>query len=188
MANREHGFRTVTDGASQVHRTLGVEHSRSCFLHEHATRLSEVRDSLAVANKKLKAKLIFEYGYLLGQGRLADVQPLGRAREIQFFGQNDDCVQVTHFDVWEQHLKPPMDRSSTRACTFIRHQRTRLSGTQVGNFHSMWKLSSIVNLNTPFGREPQVYNVSALVPLSATVSNPLILREKKASREDMLLR
>jgi hypothetical protein len=32
-----------------------------------------------------------------------------------------------------------MHRSSNRACTFIHHQWTRLSGTEVGNFHSMWK-------------------------------------------------
>ena len=56
-----------------MHRALGVEHSRSCFLHEHATRLTEIRDFLAVANKKLKAKLFFELGYLLGECRLADM-------------------------------------------------------------------------------------------------------------------
>ena len=52
----------------------------------------------------------------------------------------------------------------------------------------MWKLSSVVNLGTSFGAEPQVYNVLALVPLGSTVSNQLILREKSARREDVVLR
>ena len=42
-------------------------------------------------------------------------------------------------------------------------------------------MSSVVNLNTPFGAEPQVYNVFALVPLGATVSNRLILQAKSSS-------
>ena len=50
----------------------------------------------------------------------------------------------------------------------------------------MWKLSSVVNLNTPLGQEPQVYNVFALVPLGAQVSNRLILRQKSTGREDLL--
>ena len=61
------------------------------------------------------------------------MQPLGRAREIQFFGQNDDCVQVAYFDV-RKHLKPPMDRSSNRACTFIRHQGLWANGHCGGEF------------------------------------------------------
>ncbi len=52
----------------------------------------------------------------------------------------------------------------------------------------MWKLSSVVNLGTSLGAEPQVYNVFALVLLGSAVSNQLILREKSSRREDLSLR
>ena len=168
-----------------MHRAFGVEHSRSRFFDEHATRLSEIDDFLALAKKQWKAKLFFELGYLLAECRLADIQSDRCAREIQFFGQNDDSVQVTYFNVWIQHLKPPMAAQVIGLARSFVTKGLGLSGTEVGNFHSMWKLSSVVNLGTSFEAEPQVYNVFAVVPLGATVSNRLILREKSARREDV---
>jgi hypothetical protein len=40
----------------------------------------------------------FDLIYLFAEPRLGDVQPFGSPREVQLFGQDNDCVQVTHFD------------------------------------------------------------------------------------------
>jgi hypothetical protein len=40
----------------------------------------------------------FDLTYLFAESRLSDVQPFGSPREVQLFGQDNDCVQVTHFD------------------------------------------------------------------------------------------
>jgi hypothetical protein len=43
----------------------------------------------------------FEVGNLFAERRLRYVQSVRGPREVQFFGQGNDCVQVTYFNAGE---------------------------------------------------------------------------------------
>jgi hypothetical protein len=45
--------------------------------------------------------LCFEVGNLFAERRLGYVQSVRGPREVQLFGQDDDCVKVTDFEVRE---------------------------------------------------------------------------------------
>jgi hypothetical protein len=48
----------------------------------------------------------FEVGNLFAERRLGYVQSVCGSREVQFFGQDDDCVQVTDFEVGKHCSNP----------------------------------------------------------------------------------
>ena len=50
--------------------------------------------------------MFFQFCDLLAKSWLRDVQPVRRASEVHFFGQNDDCVEMTHFDIGEHSSNP----------------------------------------------------------------------------------
>jgi hypothetical protein len=52
-----------------------------------------------VALEQAQAELAFEPLNLLGQRRLGDVQPCGRAAEMQFLGDGDEAAQQAQVDV-----------------------------------------------------------------------------------------
>ena len=45
--------------------------------------------------------LLFDLSDLFAECGLGDVQSVGGPREVRFFGQHNDCVQVTYFEVGE---------------------------------------------------------------------------------------
>jgi hypothetical protein len=53
----------------------------------------------------MKSVVFFDLGDLFAECRLGDVQYVGSAREVQFLGQDIDCVQMTDIEVGE-HGKP----------------------------------------------------------------------------------
>ena len=53
----------------------------------------------------MKSVVFFDLGNLFAECRLGDVQSVGSPREVQFFGQDIDCVQMTDIEVGE-HGKP----------------------------------------------------------------------------------
>ena len=54
----------------------------------------------------MKSMVFFDLSDLFAERRLGDVQSVGSPREVQFLGQDNDCVQVTHFNVGEHCSKP----------------------------------------------------------------------------------
>ncbi len=54
----------------------------------------------------MKSVVFFDLGNLFAECRLGDVQSVGSPREVQFFGQDIDCVQVTDIEVGEHCSKP----------------------------------------------------------------------------------
>jgi len=55
------------------------------------------RHALACAVEQRRADLLFELLDLVRQRRLRDMQPLGRAREVERAGQCDEVAQVPQF-------------------------------------------------------------------------------------------
>ena len=55
----------------------------------------------------MKSMLFFDLNDLFAECRLSDVQSVRGPREVQLFGQDDDCVQVTDFEVGEHCSKTP---------------------------------------------------------------------------------
>jgi hypothetical protein len=59
-----------------------------------------------IASEQAKSKLLFDLSDLSAERRLGDVQSVGGPSKAQFLGQNDDCLQVTHFDTGEHWSTP----------------------------------------------------------------------------------
>jgi hypothetical protein len=89
-------------------RPLSVQHGRSGFLDEGPPGIREFHCPLLVADKEGVSKFLFELCYLLTKRGLGNVQPVGGTGEIQFFGQNNDCMQVTHFNISKQKEQTPI--------------------------------------------------------------------------------
>jgi hypothetical protein len=70
------------------------------IVEEQRARLRQPHGAL-VALEQLRAQFRFQRLDLLAQGRLADMQALGRAREVQLFGDGDKVTQVAQF-----HIRP----------------------------------------------------------------------------------
>ena len=54
----------------------------------------------------MKSVVFFDLGNLFAECRLGDVQSVGSPCEVQLFGQDIDCVQVTDIEVGEHCSKP----------------------------------------------------------------------------------
>ena len=59
--------------------------------------------------KQLDPQLVFELPDLMAQRRLAQIQPLGGAAEVQRLGQRDDVAKVAQFHAGgEAYSFPPV--------------------------------------------------------------------------------
>ena len=80
--------------------------SCTCFFYEDLSGFRKFDQSAFFAVKQVKSILLFELCDLLTKRRLGDVQPVRRTSEVHFFGQNDYCMEMTHFDIGEHNLPP----------------------------------------------------------------------------------
>jgi hypothetical protein len=83
-----------------------MQEGQSRLFDEVAASVCDFHRPSFVASKELKPVLFFEFGDLLTECRLADVQSESRSSEVQLLGQHNDCVQVSYFDVVERCTKP----------------------------------------------------------------------------------
>jgi hypothetical protein len=81
--------REPPDGAPQL--VCRVEHAGSA-LQQEAPGVGQ-RDLVRRAPQQLDAELAFEQAHLPAEGRLGDVQALGRAREAALGGHGDEVAQ-----------------------------------------------------------------------------------------------
>ena len=72
----------------------GLRQDDASLLHEHTARLGQLYLSLG-AVKELDPQLFFELADLMAERRLAQIQPLGSAAEVQRLGQRDDVAKMT---------------------------------------------------------------------------------------------
>jgi len=54
----------------------------------------------------MKSMVFFDLSNLFAECRLGDVQSVCSSREVQLFGQDIDCMQVTDIEVEEHCSKP----------------------------------------------------------------------------------
>jgi hypothetical protein len=59
-----------------------------------------------IASEQTKSMLIFDLSDLSAERRLGKMQSVGGLREVQLFGQDNDCVQVTDIEIGEHCSKP----------------------------------------------------------------------------------
>ena len=91
---------------SEMHSPLCMEEGRASLFDEGTSGIREFHNPSSVASEQVKSMLCFEVGDLFAERRLGNVQSVGSPCEVQFFGQDDDCVQVTDFEVGEHCSNP----------------------------------------------------------------------------------
>src|SRR3984885_9318463 len=91
---------------SEMHSPLRMEERRASLFDEGTSGIREFHNPSCVASEQVKSMLCFEVRNLFAERRLGYVQSVRGPREVQFFGQDDDCVQVTDFEVGEHWSNP----------------------------------------------------------------------------------
>jgi hypothetical protein len=78
-----------------------VQDGRTSLRDEHSPSVGELNtyNPSIVTSEQTKSELLFDLSDLSAERRLGEVQSEGGLREVQLFGQDDDCVQVAYFDV-----------------------------------------------------------------------------------------
>ena len=93
-ADRELTDLALVDARRQVGGVRRLRQDDPRLLHEHAARLGELHLALG-AVEQLDPELFFELADLMAERRLAEMQPLGGAAEVQGFCQRDDVAKVS---------------------------------------------------------------------------------------------
>jgi hypothetical protein len=91
---------------SEMHSPLRMEERRASLFDEGTSGIREFHNPSCVASEQVKSMLCFEVGNLFAKRRLGYVQSVRGPREVQLFGQGNDCVQVAYFDVGKHCSNP----------------------------------------------------------------------------------
>jgi hypothetical protein len=83
-----------------------MEERRASLFDEGTSGIREFHNPSCVACEQAKLMLCFEVGNLFAERRLGDVQSVRGPREVPLFGQDNDCVQVSYFEVGEHCSNP----------------------------------------------------------------------------------
>jgi hypothetical protein len=89
-----------------MHGPFRMRERRAGLFDEETTCIGEFHNPSVVASEQVKSMLCFEVGDLFAERRLGYVQSVRGPSEVQLFGQGNDCVQVTYFNVGEHCSKP----------------------------------------------------------------------------------
>jgi hypothetical protein len=106
MPNRQNAIGSFVCSASKMHRPFGMQERQASLFDEDTPGIREFHNPSRIASEEVKLMLFFEVGNLFAEGRLSDVQSVRGPREVPLFGQNNDCVQVTDFEVGEHGERP----------------------------------------------------------------------------------
>jgi hypothetical protein len=79
---------------------------RAGFFDEDTSGIGEFHDPSLVLSEKVKSILFFEVRNLFAERRLGFMQCVRGSPEVQLFGQDNDCKQVTDFNAGEHGFKP----------------------------------------------------------------------------------
>jgi hypothetical protein len=95
-------------GTSKMNSSLHMQERRSSLFDEDSPSVGELHTNNPpiIASEQAKSMLFFDLSDLSAERRLGEVQSVGGLREVQFFPQDNDCVQVTDFEVGEHRSKP----------------------------------------------------------------------------------
>jgi hypothetical protein len=106
MPNHQNAIAALMSGTSEMHSPLRMQERQASLLDEDTPGIREFHNPSLIASEQVKSMLFFEIGNLFAERRLGDVQSVRGPREVPLFGQDNDCVQVTDFEVGEHCSKP----------------------------------------------------------------------------------
>ena len=106
VSNYQIVLSSIMGDTSKMNGPLHMRERRASLFDEDTSSVSEFDNPFLVASEQTKSKLFFDLSDLLAERRLADAQSLRSVREVEFLGQNNDCAQVTHFNIGEHCSKP----------------------------------------------------------------------------------
>ena len=89
-------------GAGGLERVLSVLEGLAALAQQCLTGVREANGA-AVALQQSDPDQVLQAPYLLGQRRLSDVQPLGRAPEVKLFGDGDEVLDETQVESLHSH-------------------------------------------------------------------------------------
>jgi hypothetical protein len=101
MPNHQNAIAALMSGTSEMNSPLHMQERRASLFDEDTPGIREFHNPSLIAGKQVKSMFFFEVGNLFAERRLGDVQSVRGAREVPFFGQDNDCVQVADFEVGE---------------------------------------------------------------------------------------
>src|SRR5712691_8250024 len=95
-------------GTSEMKSPLHMQDRRASLCDEDSSSIGELHtdNPSIIASEQAKSKLFFDLSDLPAERRLSKVHSVGGPREIQLFGQDNDCVQMTYFNLGEHSFKP----------------------------------------------------------------------------------
>jgi hypothetical protein len=81
-------------GTGQMNSPLHMQERSASFFDEDSPGVGEFHtdNTSIVANKQANSMLFFDLSDLSAKRRLGEVQSMGGPREVQLFGQGNDCV------------------------------------------------------------------------------------------------
>jgi hypothetical protein len=90
-------------GTSEMKSQLHMRQRRTSIFDEDTPSVGELHmdNPSIIASKQAKSKLFFDLSDLSAERRLGEVQSEGGLREVQFFAQGNNRVQVAYLDVRE---------------------------------------------------------------------------------------
>jgi hypothetical protein len=107
VSNRQNVIETLVCGTSEMHSSLCIQERRPSLLDEDTAGLRQFHNPARIASEEMKLMLFFEVGNLLAERWLGNVQSVRSPCEVQFFGQDNHCVQVTDFEIGEHIAQNP---------------------------------------------------------------------------------
>jgi hypothetical protein len=132
-----------------------MQERRASLFDEDSLSVGELHtdNPSIIASEQTNSKLLFDLSDLSAERRLG-VQSVGGPSKVQFLGQNDDCLKVTHFDTGE-HCSTPF-----RQTTEMGNCPTSSKGTSEG------EKAARKDLGMSDGKKITRYsNISMLLPL-----------------------
>jgi hypothetical protein len=91
-----------------MYSSLRVQERQVSLFYEDTPGIRDFHKPSLITSEQVKSMFLFEVGNLFAERRLGDVQSIGGPREVPLFGQNNDCVQVTDFEVGEPGSNPSL--------------------------------------------------------------------------------
>jgi len=85
-----------------------VQERQASLFDEDTPGIRDFHNPSLITSEQVKSMFFFEVGNLFAERRLGDVQSVRGPREVPLFGQNNDCVQVTDFEVGEHVSNPSL--------------------------------------------------------------------------------
>jgi hypothetical protein len=120
MPNRQNAIGPFVCSASKMHSPFGMQECQASLFDEDTPGIRKFHNPSRIASEEVKLMLFFEVGNLFAEGRLSDVQSVRGPREVTLFGQDNDCVQVTDFEVGEHGSRPQAVKTSRLSHEVVR--------------------------------------------------------------------